>query len=146
MKEEEEEDGSEEVEEEDNDIEETEEYEEEEDEETAGYPPQLEIVRVPEQQASKCADSVLLYAHLRLLCNRTFDLCKEYLTVFKSGFGCGFYPRVSHYGEKLEVKNSGGTEYEGALLIVLHLFACVCVFLVILYFKIKNPDLKENYK
>jgi hypothetical protein len=56
MKEEEEEDGSE-AEEEDNDIEETEEYEEEEDEETSGYPPQLEIVRAPEQQASKCADS-----------------------------------------------------------------------------------------
>ncbi len=48
--EEEEEDGSEA--EEDNDIEETEEYEEEEDEETSGYPPQLEIVRAPEQQAS----------------------------------------------------------------------------------------------
>ncbi len=54
MKEEEEEDGSE-AEEEDNDIEETEEYEEEEDEETSGYPPQLEIVRAPEQQASKCS-------------------------------------------------------------------------------------------
>jgi hypothetical protein len=52
MKEEEEEEGSE-AEEEDNDIEETEEYEEEEDEETAGYPPQLEIIRAPEQQASK---------------------------------------------------------------------------------------------
>jgi hypothetical protein len=53
MKEEEEEEGSEAEEEEDNDIEETEEYEEEEDEETAGYPPQLEIVRAPEQQASR---------------------------------------------------------------------------------------------
>jgi hypothetical protein len=55
MKEEEEEEGSE-AEEEDNDIEETEEYEEEEDEETAGYPPQLEIVRAPEQQASRHSD------------------------------------------------------------------------------------------
>ena len=94
MKEEEEEEGSEEGEEEDNDIEETEEYEEEEDEETAGYPPQLEIVRAPEQQASKCADSVLLYTKLQLLCNRTFDPCSDYLTVSKSRFGSGFYPRV----------------------------------------------------